>query len=804
MAWASVSKSRPGRSPMLHYVSPMTHLIAATVGSLLLTAFASTVAAAQQLAALPDTTAAVTVQIRDSAGSAPIESAILRSGTIGARTDARGLATVRLPAGARVLVATKLGYRPDSLALIVRAGADTTITITLIAQAVDVNAVIVTATRGERRVEDTPLRVEIIDAEEIAEKVAMSPGDIAMMLNETSGLRVQPTNPSLGGANVRIQGLRGRYSLLLTDGLPLYGGQAGGLGLLQIPPVDLGRVEIIKGTASALYGSSALGGVIDLVSRRPGSEAERTALINQTSRGGTDAVFFGSAPLGERVSATLLAGGHTQRQNDLDGDGWTDMPGYSRLVIRPRVYLDNGAGRTAFLTTGVTAEDRSGGTMSGRITPAGSSYVESLRTRRADVGALARFVGSDANPLFGSRALRSAILTLRGSGVEQRHDHRFGETREDDRHRTMFGEAALAVPRGAVTYIAGAALQRESYQSADVPRFDYAYTIPAAFAQLDVDARSWLSLSTSVRMDAHSDYGTFVNPRVSILARRPAEGRFAGWTTRLSAGTGAFAPTPFVEETEVTGLTPLKPLVGLVAERASSGSFDVGGPVSLSIGDVQLNATLFGSRVTRPLQVVDAAGVLANNVSRIGLVNAPGATETWGGELLARVEHELGNATGDEEAPMLRVTGTYTLLHSTECDLEANVARSARESSTCARHEVALTPRHAVGVVTTVEQEGRSRVGLELYYTGRQRLDANPYRAESHPYLIVGLMGERAFETRVGTARLFLNLENLTDVRQTRDERLLLPARGAGGRWTTDAWTDLAGFTVNGGVRFQW
>jgi iron complex outermembrane receptor protein len=117
---------------------------------------------------------------------------------------------------------------------------------------------------------------------------------------------------------------------------------------------------------------------------------------------------------------------------------------------------------------------------------------------------------------------------------------------------------------------------------------------------------------------------------------------------------------------------------------------------------------------------------------------------------------------------------------------------------------VALTPRHAIGVVTTVEQEGLSRVGVELYYTGRQRLDGNPYRAESRPYLIVGLMGERAIATRAGTARLFLNLENLTNVRQTRDDRLVMQRRGAGGRWTTDAWTDLAGVTVNGGVRLTW
>lgn len=56
--------------------------------------------------------------------------------------------------------------------------------------------------------------------------------------------------------------------------------------------------------------------------------------------------------------------------------------------------------------------------------------------------------------------------------------------------------------------------------------------------------------------------------------------------------------------------------------------------------------------------------------------------------------------------------------------------------------------------------------------------------------------------TRVGTARLFVNFENIGHVRQTRYDPLLLPARGDGGRWTTDAWTELAGFTVNGGVRF--
>ena len=107
--------------------------------------------------------------------------------------------------------------------------------------------VVVNASRSPTRIQDQPLRVEVIDREEIEEKALMTPGSVAMLIGETTGLRVQPTAPSLGAANVRIQGLRGRYSQLLADGLPLYGGQGDSFSLLQVPPLDLGQVEIIKG-----------------------------------------------------------------------------------------------------------------------------------------------------------------------------------------------------------------------------------------------------------------------------------------------------------------------------------------------------------------------------------------------------------------------------------------------------------------------------------------------------------------------------------------------------------------------------
>jgi len=115
------------------------------------------------------------------------------------------------------------------------------------------------------------------------------------------------------------------------------------------------------------------------------------------------------------------------------------------------------------------------------------------------------------------------------------------------------------------------------------------------------------------------------------------------------------------------------------------------------------------------------------------------------------------------------------------------------------RAEVPLTPRQSLGVLGMWEKEGVARVGVECYYTGRQRLEYNPYRDFSAPYVLVGAMAERKIAAHV---KLFLNLENLANVRQTRWDPLLLPSRGADGRWTVDAWAPLDGRVINGGARF--
>jgi outer membrane receptor for ferrienterochelin and colicins len=251
----------------------------------------------------------------------------------------------------------------------------------------------VSATRTDMRLEDVPIRVEVIQQEDIEEELMMKPGDIVMMLNEMGGLRVQQTSPSLGAASLRIQGMKGRYTRFLADGLPLFGEQVEGLGLLQIPPMDLGQVEVIKGVASALYGSGAMGGVVNLISRRPGTKPSYEFLFNQSTRGTTDFVPFLMEPLSKTWKLSVLGGANLQQENDVNHDGWADLAGYTRGVMRPRLFWDNGNGRTAFLTGSATYEDRQGGTVPGAVLPAtGLPYVEALSTRRFDLGASAELV----------------------------------------------------------------------------------------------------------------------------------------------------------------------------------------------------------------------------------------------------------------------------------------------------------------------------------------------------------------------------------------------------------------------------
>jgi outer membrane receptor for ferrienterochelin and colicins len=690
--------------------------------------------------------------------------------TIHVTADGRPVAGARVSAGGqtgqtdiRGLVALPLAAVPADVTVDAEGFLSTTVQITALRQTIEVSLeplpefedqVIVNASRSPTRIQDQPLRVEVIDREEIEEKALMTPGSVAMLIGETTGLRVQPTAPSLGAANVRIQGLRGRYSQVLADGLPLYGGQGDSFSLLQVPPLDLGQVEIIKGAASALYGASALGGVINLVSRRPTAPG-REVLLNQTSLGGSDATLWLANALVDRWNWTLISGFHRQSRRDLDDDGWTDVAGYERGMLRPRLFYSNGEGTTVMATGGAIFEDRRGGTLDGRVAPDGALFEESLGTSRGDLGGVVRRVMAS-----------SRLVSIRGSYGRESQDRIFGDVRERSVRSTGFGEISLQGAYARHTWVVGGAYQHDGYDARDLPMFDYSFNAPAVFAQDEFSVGS-IRVSLSGRLDVHDEYGALASPRGSLLWRPNTE-----WTVRVSAGGGAFAPTPFVEETDETGLSRIAPLEGLEAERAWGGSIDV----TRRVGGLEVTGTLFASHVRNPVQVIDGSVRSGVEPDRpFVFVNASGPTQTVGSEAMGRYR-----------SGRFLAVATYAFVQSREFDEESAI-----------RREVPLTPRHYATIDLMFESEDWGRAGLELYYVGRQELDENPYRTRGFGQFIVGALVEKRFKR----LRVFVNAEDLGNVRQTRYDPLVRPERHPDGRWTVDAWAPLDGRVVNGGIR---
>jgi iron complex outermembrane receptor protein len=681
-------------------------------------------------------------------GDKPLRGAsVVVSGRTATSND-EGRATFDVPPGEHVIAVESEGHLSATTRVLVAAPPSPPVRIALSPIPEAEETVIVTATRTNTRLQDQPVRVEVIDREDIEEKALMTPGSVAMLLGETTGLRVQTTSPALGAANVRIQGLRGRYSQLVADGLPLYGAQGDSFSLLQVPPLDLAQVEIIKGAASALYGASALGGVINLVSRRP-EAAERELLINATSQSGHDVTSWLAHPIGDTASWTLLGGFHRQSEQDLDDDGWLDLPGFERLVLRPRLFTDNGAGKTMFATMGIMAEDRRGGTSLGRVLPNGIAFTESLASRHVDGGFVGRWL-----------AFNNRVLAVRGSYMRRLQERRFGPAVEHGVRSTWFGEVSVQGNSGRQTWVAGAAFQQDRHALRELPQFDYQFSSPSIFMQDEIAITNRWAVAFSARADAHSEYGLLATPRISVLSR-PA----AGWTVRLAAGTGAFAPTPFTEETEETGLSRVRPLGGLRAERARNASVDV----TRLVGSVEVTGTVFGSVVLQPVMTRALA------TGDVEFLNAPENTRTAGTELLVRYRREGFVALA-----------THAWTRSTEYDADEQV-----------RHPVPLTPAHAASLNAMWEDDQWGRCGIEMYFVGRQALDHNPYRATGRPHVLIGALGERRF----GSLRVFINAENLLDVRQTKYDPLVLTAPRRDGRWTVDAWAPLEGRVINGGLR---
>lgn len=610
--------------------------------------------------------------------------------------------------------------------------------------------VVVTATRISRTIANIPTRVEVISGEELAEKANMKPGDIRMLLTESTGIQTQQTSATSFNAGIRIQGLDGRYTQMLRDGYPLYAGFSGGLSILQIAPLDLKQVEVIKGSASTLYGGGAIAGLVNLVSKTPREKRELSFLANGTSAGGLDISGFYSERYG-KAGLTLFASRNSNKAYDPADIGLTAIPKFERYTVNPRLFL-YGKKTTADIGVTYITEDRTGGSMD-YIKNGESGFFEKNNTDRVVTQ-------------FGIAHKLNTHTTLQFKNSYSRFDRMItipGYT-FDALQQSSFSELTWNRKGEKADWVIGANLLTDDLNEVEHnsdPSRDYHYNTFGVFVQNAWTVSKTLVLETGLRGDYVNDYGFELLPRVSAMIKV-----LPNLTTRIGGGWGYKTPTIFTEDAERRYFKNLLPINidQSKNERSIGGNWDINYRTNAGDVGVSLNHLFFFTRLNRPLVLAVTPGGTAQ------FINAAGHIDTRGMETNLRLIY------GDFK---LFVGYTYT---------DANTHFDNNKLW------LPLTARHRLNNVLMYEKDEKWKLGLEAYYFSKQLLNDGSY---GKPYWITGFMAERVWEK----FSLYINFENFTDTRQSKFD--IIYTGTIDNPVFRDIYAPVEGFVVNGGIKLR-
>ncbi len=696
--------------------------------------------------------------VKDEHSGEPLAGATVsvRGTTLGSSTDTNGRVDIEnVPAGRQVVLFSFVGYRGVERVLDFPLRTDESIEVFMMPREEHLEAVTISATRSSRTIENIPTRVEFIAGEELEEKGNMKPGDIRMLLNESTGIQTQQTSATSYNSSIRIQGLDGKYTQILRDGLPLYSGFSGGLSLLQIVPLDLKQVEVIKGASSTLYGGGAIAGLVNLVTKTPEEERELRFMLNATTAAGLDVSGF-YAERFEKVGATVFASYNHGSPYDPANIGFSAIPKYNRFTLNPRLFIYPSDNTTINIGLNTMLEDRLGGDM---------RYI--------------RGAPGIADAFFeGNKTVRLSSQ----SGI----DHWFDDQRKlsvkntigyYDRSLTIpdfsfsgeqwssFSELTYSQFKESTEWIVGANVWTDAFRQnhvTDNPPVDYTHFTAGLFVQNTWEATEKFSLETGLRGDYQNEYGFFVLPRLSALVKfSPA------FTARLGGGLGYKTPTVFTEDAERVQFRNVLPVevAQTKAEKSTGINLDFNFRTELSERvTFSINTLFFYTRIDDPLVLTPIGNDLLEYRQPEGTVDTRG------------IETNI-KLTYDD----FKLFVGYTL---------ADVNEHYIGTTT----PFPLVARHRLNNVLMYEVEEKWKIGLEGYYFSRQRLNDG---ATGKPYWICGLMIEKILES----FSVFINFENFLDTRQTRFDTIYTgPVSSPIFR---DIYAPVDGFVINGGIKVR-
>lgn len=419
------------------------------------------------------------------------------------------------------LQVTALGYQIFHQEVTIGAGSYN-LSVEMIPQTVELDAVVVTGTMREMTLSQSPVKIEVLSPQFFKVNPVNS---IIEALQTVNGVQEQVNCGVCGTNDIHINGMEGPYTLVLIDGMPIVSGLSSVYGFNGIPTSIIQRVEIIKGPSSTLYGTEAVGGVINIITKSPAN----TPVFDAEIYGNTHQEFRGnvaiSPTIGKRLTTSLSADYYyNQYRMDFNQDNFTDIPLNNRISVFNKWQVTNPDGKISFqLAARYYFEDRFGGTLQWTPQDKGSDsvYGESVNTRRLEV------IGS-VRPGF----LPNWRLDFSANNHQQ--NSYYGIVNYRAGQQVLFSNLIWdkALNRRNRLLI-GSTNKYVIYQDNTASATDEKKYVPGLFAQHEFNWTDELVLLTGVRLDYHRNHGLIFSPRLSL---KKQFGMFSAM--RLNYGTG--------------------------------------------------------------------------------------------------------------------------------------------------------------------------------------------------------------------------------------------------------------------------
>jgi len=487
-----------------------------------------------------------------------------------------------LETGRHTLLVAAQGYGAVEHPVVVPA--DGTMRVVLDLDPVALEALSITGTMKAATVAASPVKVDVVPQAVLQRNATNNLTEAIQFVN---GLYNQVDCGVCYTNNIRINGMEGPYTAVLIDGMPIMSSLASVYGLNGINPSVIEQIEIIKGPSSTLYGSEAMAGVINVITK----DARFAPRFSVDASGTSDAegnIDFAVSTEPGNVSG-FLSGNVAYNDVFVDGndDGFSDFPLNRRGVVFGKVDLADDGRRRASLTAKYMYEDRFGGVEGWDSDLRGSDqvYGESIYTHRVELLGSWLPAWSDA-------------VRVEGSYSWHDQDSWYGDASYDASQHIGFGNVLWGSTLGRHDLLVGATARYQVYDD-NTPATSTADRrfIPGLLVQDEVALGSKLTLLGGVRADHHDEHGVILSPRIAAKWN-PLEHT----ALRLNAGTGFRVVNLFTEDhAALTGARDVVIASELEPERSRSVTVNLNQVIELGPNPMMIDLDLFHTRFSNKI-----------------------------------------------------------------------------------------------------------------------------------------------------------------------------------------------------------